>query len=203
MSARWRRGESRARRQRAFRHGRARRRPGGAAGAGAGAAGRHVSTLSARVQRQEHIIYPQVIGWIAEGRLRLATGRPARRPAARCRPRSGSRETRRHDSKHCACVLACTLTGLRLRGGRTLRPFQASFDGHLARHHCRPRELELRQDAAGVAGPTSSHNRAARPVPPACRRRPDADEPHELDPRWRAAAALHGDVTPTAATAQA
>ena len=28
-------------------------------------------TLSARVQQQEHIIYPQVIGWIADRRLRL------------------------------------------------------------------------------------------------------------------------------------
>jgi phosphoribosylglycinamide formyltransferase-1 len=28
-----------------------------------------VATLSARVQQQEHIIYPQVIGWIASGRL--------------------------------------------------------------------------------------------------------------------------------------
>jgi phosphoribosylglycinamide formyltransferase 1 len=27
------------------------------------------ATLSARVQQQEHIIYPQVIGWIASGRL--------------------------------------------------------------------------------------------------------------------------------------
>ena len=29
-----------------------------------------VASLSARVQQQEHIIYPQVIGWIAAGRLR-------------------------------------------------------------------------------------------------------------------------------------
>ena len=29
-----------------------------------------VEILSARVQQQEHIIYPQVIGWIAAGRLR-------------------------------------------------------------------------------------------------------------------------------------
>jgi phosphoribosylglycinamide formyltransferase-1 len=29
-----------------------------------------VESLSARVQQQEHIIYPQVIGWIAAGRLR-------------------------------------------------------------------------------------------------------------------------------------
>jgi phosphoribosylglycinamide formyltransferase 1 len=34
-----------------------------------------VASLSARVQQQEHIIYPQVIGWIAAGRLRLAGGR--------------------------------------------------------------------------------------------------------------------------------
>jgi len=27
------------------------------------------ATLSARVQQQEHIIYPEVIGWIAAGRL--------------------------------------------------------------------------------------------------------------------------------------
>jgi phosphoribosylglycinamide formyltransferase-1 len=31
-------------------------------------------TLSARVQRQEHIIYPQVIQWIAEGRLGCKDG---------------------------------------------------------------------------------------------------------------------------------
>jgi len=31
-------------------------------------------TLSARVQRQEHIIYPQVIQWIAEGRLGCTDG---------------------------------------------------------------------------------------------------------------------------------
>lgn len=30
-----------------------------------------VERLSARVQRQEHIIYPRAIGWIAAGRLRL------------------------------------------------------------------------------------------------------------------------------------
>jgi phosphoribosylglycinamide formyltransferase-1 len=30
-----------------------------------------VESLSARVQQQEHIIYPRVIGWIAAGRLRL------------------------------------------------------------------------------------------------------------------------------------
>ncbi len=34
-----------------------------------------VASLSARVQQQEHIIYPQVIGWIADGRLRLSGGR--------------------------------------------------------------------------------------------------------------------------------
>ena len=45
-----------------------------------------VASLSARVQQQEHIIYPQVIGWIAAGRLRwvgealLLDGRPL--PAA-------------------------------------------------------------------------------------------------------------------------
>ena len=35
-----------------------------------------VERLSARVQRQEHIIYPEVIGWIAAGRLKLVDGRP-------------------------------------------------------------------------------------------------------------------------------
>jgi phosphoribosylglycinamide formyltransferase 1 len=34
------------------------------------------ATLSARVQRQEHIIYPEVIGWIAAGRLRLREAAP-------------------------------------------------------------------------------------------------------------------------------
>jgi phosphoribosylglycinamide formyltransferase 1 len=34
------------------------------------------STLSARVQATEHIIYPRVIGWIAEGRLTWSEGRP-------------------------------------------------------------------------------------------------------------------------------
>ena len=34
-------------------------------------AGDTTESLSARVQRQEHIIYPKVIGWIAAGRLRL------------------------------------------------------------------------------------------------------------------------------------
>jgi phosphoribosylglycinamide formyltransferase-1 len=33
-------------------------------------------TLSARVQREEHIVYPQVIQWIAEGRLQCADGSP-------------------------------------------------------------------------------------------------------------------------------
>lgn len=32
--------------------------------------------LSARVQRQEHIIYPEAIGWIASGRLRLVDDKP-------------------------------------------------------------------------------------------------------------------------------
>jgi len=33
-----------------------------------------VASLSARVQQQEHIIYPRVIGWIAAGRLRADGG---------------------------------------------------------------------------------------------------------------------------------
>jgi phosphoribosylglycinamide formyltransferase-1 len=33
-------------------------------------------SLSARVHRQEHIIYPQVIQWIAEGRLQCVDGMP-------------------------------------------------------------------------------------------------------------------------------
>ncbi|MHB8814902.1 MAG: phosphoribosylglycinamide formyltransferase [Steroidobacteraceae bacterium] len=33
-------------------------------------------TLSARVQATEHIIYPQVIGWLADGRLAWRDGRP-------------------------------------------------------------------------------------------------------------------------------
>jgi phosphoribosylglycinamide formyltransferase-1 len=47
-------------------------------------AGDSVESLSARVQQQEHIMYPQVIGWIAAGRLRwagealLLDGRPLR-----------------------------------------------------------------------------------------------------------------------------
>jgi len=32
------------------------------------------ASLSARVQQQEHILYPKVIGWIADGRLREAGG---------------------------------------------------------------------------------------------------------------------------------
>jgi phosphoribosylglycinamide formyltransferase-1 len=35
-----------------------------------------VATLSAHVQQQEHIIYPQVIGWIASGRLCWRDGAP-------------------------------------------------------------------------------------------------------------------------------
>lgn len=35
-----------------------------------------VERLSARVQQQEHIIYPEAIGWIAAGRLTLVYGRP-------------------------------------------------------------------------------------------------------------------------------
>jgi phosphoribosylglycinamide formyltransferase-1 len=35
-------------------------------------AGDSIASLSARVQEQEHIIYPRVIGWIAAGRLRWA-----------------------------------------------------------------------------------------------------------------------------------
>jgi phosphoribosylglycinamide formyltransferase 1 len=33
-------------------------------------------TLSARVQQQEYIIYPEVIGWIASGRLQWRDGAP-------------------------------------------------------------------------------------------------------------------------------
>ena len=36
--------------------------------------GDSVASLSARVQQQEHIIYPKVIGWIAAGRLRTRGG---------------------------------------------------------------------------------------------------------------------------------
>ena len=35
-----------------------------------------IERLSARVQRQEHIIYPEVIGWVASGRLRWVDGGP-------------------------------------------------------------------------------------------------------------------------------
>ena len=35
-----------------------------------------VDTLAARVLAREHQLYPQVIGWIASGRLRWHTGRP-------------------------------------------------------------------------------------------------------------------------------
>ena len=38
--------------------------------------GDSAASLSARVQRQEHIIYPMAIGWIASGRLRLVDGNP-------------------------------------------------------------------------------------------------------------------------------
>ena len=38
--------------------------------------GDSAASLSARVQRQEHIIYPMAIGWIASGRLRLVEGNP-------------------------------------------------------------------------------------------------------------------------------
>jgi phosphoribosylglycinamide formyltransferase-1 len=34
------------------------------------------ASLSARVQQQEHIIYPKVIGWLAAGRLRVVNGTP-------------------------------------------------------------------------------------------------------------------------------
>jgi phosphoribosylglycinamide formyltransferase-1 len=34
------------------------------------------ASLSARVQAQEHIIYPEVIGWIAAGRLKTVDGLP-------------------------------------------------------------------------------------------------------------------------------
>ena len=34
------------------------------------------TTLSDRVQAREHIIYPKVIGWIAEGRLKCVGGKP-------------------------------------------------------------------------------------------------------------------------------
>jgi phosphoribosylglycinamide formyltransferase 1 len=34
------------------------------------------STLTARVQATEHVIYPRVIGWIADGRLEWNEGRP-------------------------------------------------------------------------------------------------------------------------------
>ncbi len=34
------------------------------------------ASLSARVQAQEHIIYPEVIGWFASGRLRAVDGLP-------------------------------------------------------------------------------------------------------------------------------
>lgn len=39
-------------------------------------AGDTPTTLSDRVQAREHIIYPKVIGWIAEGRLTCAGGKP-------------------------------------------------------------------------------------------------------------------------------
>ncbi|MET0292166.1 MAG: phosphoribosylglycinamide formyltransferase [Steroidobacteraceae bacterium] len=39
-------------------------------------AGDTPDSLSARVQRHEHIIYPQVIQWIAEGRLTCTHGQP-------------------------------------------------------------------------------------------------------------------------------
>jgi phosphoribosylglycinamide formyltransferase-1 len=38
--------------------------------------GDDAGTLSARVQREEHIIYPMVIDWIARGRLQWNDGTP-------------------------------------------------------------------------------------------------------------------------------
>jgi len=38
--------------------------------------GDDLASLSARVQRQEHIIYPKVIDWIARGRLQWINGQP-------------------------------------------------------------------------------------------------------------------------------
>jgi phosphoribosylglycinamide formyltransferase-1 len=37
-------------------------------------AGEAESALSARVQRLEHIIYPQAVGWLADGRLEYRDG---------------------------------------------------------------------------------------------------------------------------------
>ena len=34
------------------------------------------STLAARVQATEHVIYPRVVGWIADGRLQWNEGHP-------------------------------------------------------------------------------------------------------------------------------
>jgi phosphoribosylglycinamide formyltransferase-1 len=39
-------------------------------------AGDTEATLTARVQATEHVIYPRVIEWIAEGRLEWNGGRP-------------------------------------------------------------------------------------------------------------------------------
>ena len=39
-------------------------------------AGDTESTLAARVMATEHVIYPRVVGWIAEGRLAWNDGRP-------------------------------------------------------------------------------------------------------------------------------
>lgn len=49
--------------------------------------GDDVGALSARVQREEHIIYPTVIDWIARGRLRWNHGSPLLDGAALAAPR--------------------------------------------------------------------------------------------------------------------
>ena len=66
---------ARARCERAFRHPRTRRRPGGPTGTGPGAAGRRRGdSCSTRAARRNTGSIPQCIGWFAAGRLRFHDG---------------------------------------------------------------------------------------------------------------------------------
>lgn len=56
---------------RCIRDRRTRRRPGHSPGEGAGFADDSEDDITARVQTQEHAIYPLVIGWFAQGRLKM------------------------------------------------------------------------------------------------------------------------------------
>ncbi len=162
-------GDRDAWRQRALRDQGTRRRARHYPVARRRAAGRHGSTLSARVQQQEHRIYPQAIDWFARGRLQLRDdrvwldGRPLDDTDHRGCEDDRSAERAQPISTMLLTTMAMALS-LRRRGDRSGAPapraFRRDVRGHaIAGIEAGTLTFELSQRRRQPAGTCTRHAR--------------------------------------------